>query len=65
MKRWSDEIYLSLMRHVPNDFLIPRYGQVKACYRSVYIIEPQCIYQSFDRTKSALMQNQVSRKDVD
>jgi hypothetical protein len=65
VRKRTDEIYLGLMGHVPNDFLILRLWHVKGCRRSIHVIVSQGIYQGFYRPKSALVQNQVSRKNMD
>jgi hypothetical protein len=65
MKKRTDKIYLGLMGHVPMDFLILRQWHVKACCRSINVIVSQSMYQGFDRPKGALVQNQISRKDMD
>jgi len=65
VKKRTDEIYLGLMRHIPNDFLIPRQWHVKACCRSINVIVSQGMYQGFDGPKGALAQNQISGKDMD
>ena len=65
VRKRTDEIYLGLMRHVPNDILILRFWYVKGCRRSIHVIVSQGIYQGFDRAKSALVQNQISGKDMD
>jgi hypothetical protein len=65
VKEWTDEIDHGPIGHIPNDFLIPRLRQVKTRCCSINVIGSQGIYQGFDGPKSALMQNQISRKDVD
>jgi hypothetical protein len=63
VRKRTDEIYLGLMRHVPNNFLI--LWHVKGCRRSIHVIISQGIYQGFDGPKRALVQNQISRKNMD
>lgn len=54
------------MRHVPGDFLIISHWHIiKGCSRSISVIMSQGIYQGFDGPEGALVQNQISRKDMD
>jgi len=55
MKKRTDEIYFSLMGHVPSYFLILRRWHVKTRRRSIDVIVPQGIYQGFDRPKGAFV----------